>query len=326
MIIVVIGLVAVSARVRYDMYWTGDAAYFFAVARHPFAAGGVSAHPLMFGEAYRYGRIMYPLTAWLLAFGRPSWVAGTLLAVYLASVGAWVAFAAEHLRRNGRRPAFALWIFALPFSLLAFFRPEVVSDPMAGALLFLVYLYERDGRTKAACVAAAMLILTREPMVVALVPLMWMGWKARRFAAVRDWALAGAPYALWLIWVRLRVGQFPFLDPAISRKEALAGPFMGYVRSWHVGADAGQQLGLVFASATLLVAGLVAVRGHWRYPLTHGALAVSALVLFLGVAVFRHPVEAFRVVVPIQALLLVAVLDRGGEPLDVRSSARPVSR
>jgi hypothetical protein len=325
MAIVVVGFLAVSARVRHDMFWTGDAPSFFAVARHPFAGGGIP-HPVTYGVAYRYGRIMYPLTAWLLAFGRPSWVPGTLLALYVVSVGAWVAFAAEHLRRNGRRPALALWIFVLPFCLLALLRPEVVSDPMAGALVFLVYLYERDGRTKAACAVAAMLILTREPMALALLPLMWMGWKERRFAAARDWAVVGTPYALWLVWVRLRVGQFPFLDPSVSRKEALAAPFVGYLRTWHTGADVGQQLGLLLALATLLVAGLVAVRGHWRYPLTHGALALSLVIPFLGVAVFRHPGEAFRVVAPIQALLLIAALDRGGERLEARSTALAMGR
>jgi hypothetical protein len=290
------------------MFWTGDAPFFVAVGHHPFG-DTMPGNPLSYGVAYRYGRILFPLSGWLLAFGRVSRVNSALLAVYVASFGAWVAFAAEHLRRNGRRAGLALWILAFPFSILAFFRPEVVSEPMAGALLLLVYLYERDGRRRAVLVASALLVLTREPMVLALLPLMWVGWKARRFAAVRDWALVVAPYALWAVWLRLRIGQFPFLDPSFSRRAALGGPFVGWLRVWH-GASGSQQSGLGFAMLTLLVGGYLAVRGHWRAPVTHGAFALCAVIPFLGVSVYRNPIEAFRVVAPIQAVLLIVALDR----------------
>jgi hypothetical protein len=264
-----------------------------------------------FGDAYRYGRILFPLAAWALALGRPGWVAGALLVVYVASFGAWVALAAEHLRRNGRRPALALLMFALPFSILAFYRPEVVSDPMAGALLFLVYLYERDGRTSAACIAGAFLVLTREPLVLGLLPLVWMAWRQHGWRGLRGWALAMVPYGAWIVSLRIRFGHFPFLDPGVSRRQALSAPLQAYLALLREGTDPSQKFGMLVAVATLAVVALVALRGRWRYPLTHGAVALSLVIPFLGIAVFRHPIEAFRVVVELQALLLVVALDRG---------------
>jgi hypothetical protein len=65
---------------------------------------------------------------------------------------------------------------------------------------------------------------------------------------------------------------------------------------------------------TLLVGGYIAVRGHWRYPLTHGVLALCAVIPLLGVSVYHNPIEAFRVVAPIQAVLLVLLLDRRPAP------------
>ena len=310
-VVVLCGLLAVSAPVRHNMLWTGDAPFFHAIARHPFGSGGW-LHPEKFGDAYRYGRILFPFGAWALALGRPAWVGGSLVVVYVVSFGAWVALAAEHLRRNGRRPALALWIFAFPFSILAFFRPEAVSDPMAGALLFLVYLYEREGRTRAACIAGALLVLTREPMALALVPLMWTAGRSRGWRGVRMWAAALVPYAAWTVWLRVHVGQFPFTDPSVSRRQALAGPFGGYAQMLREGTDLSQKLGMIVAAATLAAVVIVAVvmRGRWHYPLTHGAVALAVVIPFLGIAVFEHPIEAFRVVVPLQALLLVIALDR----------------
>jgi hypothetical protein len=293
------------------MFWTGDAPFFYAIARHPFAAGGVSDHPLQFGVAYRYGRILFPLSGWLLSLGRPRFVPGGLLLVYVASVGAWIATAAEHLRRSGRTPWLALVILGLPFSMTAFVRPEMVSDPMAGALLFTVFLYEREGRTRAACIAAALLILTREPMALAVVPMLWIGWRHRGRFALRHAAIALSPYALWLLWIRVRVGQFPFLDPAVSRRQALAAPFVGYVQTLRLHGGWSPELGMVLALATLLGALVVAWLGRGRAPMTAGLVMLAAMIPFLGIAVFRHPLEAFRVLAPIQALLIVVALDRG---------------
>jgi hypothetical protein len=311
---VLAGVVAVSPMIRHNMFWTGDAQFFYAIARHPFASGGVSAHPLQFGVAYRYGRILFPVTSWLAAFGRPRWVPGAMLAVYVTSFGCWVATAAEHLRRSGRRPWVALLLLALPFSVMAFFRPEAVSDPMAGALLFTVYLYQRDGRTRAAYVAAALMILTREPLVLAIVPMLWMDWRERGRVVVRDAAIALAPYGLWLVWLRVRVGQFPFLDPGVSRRQALAAPLEGYLQTLRLGGGWTQWFGMLVALATLFGAVLLAARGRGRQPMTAGLVMLAAVIPFLGIAVFRHPLEAFRVLAPMQALMIVVALDRRPAP------------
>jgi hypothetical protein len=230
--------------------------------------------------------------------------------VLVVSFGAWIAFAAEHLRRGGRSPRLAVCVLGTPFAILWFAMPIGISEPMAGALILLVYLFERDGRHGAARLSAAAAILTRELTIVAFLPLAWRAWKDHGWIGVRDWVLVCAPYAAWTVWVRLRVGHFPFLDPASARHDALALPFTGWVRTLNGPLNKGQDFAVLVAALTVLTAALVAAQGHWRYPVTHGAIALTAVVVCFGFGVFALPGEALRVMAPVQVLLLLAACDR----------------
>jgi hypothetical protein len=309
---VVVGtLIAVGANGKHGFYGHSDAPLFLQVARQPFGNGhGFPGKPLVQGVSYRYGRIFFPFMGWLLALGRPSAVKWTLAAVYVASFGACIALAGEHLRRGGRSPRLALWIFATPWALLWFVLPDIVSEPMAAALLLLALLYERDGRHRSARVAAACAILTRELMIVAFIPLAWRAWKERGWRGVRDWALVLVPYLLWITWVRFRVGQFPFLDPSTSRRNALAPPLVGWYRTMAAPLDNGQGWAVLIGAATFVLVVMVALRGNWLYPVTHVAVALAAMSLCYGVAVFAFPGEGIRVMVPTQILLIIAACDR----------------
>ena len=290
----------------------GGRPYFLQIARQPFGTGSGFGAPLVGGVAYRFGRIGYPLTGWLLAFGRRDWTATTLTLVLVASFGAWIAFAAEHLRRGGRSPLLGICVLGTPFAILWFALPIGISEPMAGALLLLAFLYERDGRYRAACVAAAVAILTRELIVVAFIPLAWRAWSDRRWAGARDWMLACVPYGAWCVWVRIRVGHFPFLDPARARRDAMALPFLGWLRTLNGPLGRGQDFAVLIAAITVLTASLIAAQGRWTYPVTHGALALAALVACFGSGVFALPGEALRVMAPAQVLLLIAACGRSG--------------
>jgi hypothetical protein len=304
-------LMAVGAYGRNGFYGHSDAPLFLAVARDPFGNGRhFAGNPLVHGVAYRYGRIGFPIVGWLLALGRPAAVRWTLAATYLASFGAWIALAGEHLRRSGRSPRIALWIFATPWALLWFVIPDIVSEPMAGALVLLAYLYEREGRQRATRLTAVFAILTRELMIVAFIPIAWRDWRTRRWLAVRDWSLAVTPYLAWITWVRLRVGTFPFMDPSTSRRQALALPGVGWYRTLTGPIDNGQGWAVLIGAATIAFVVLLAVQGKWLYPVTHGAITLAALSLCYGVAVFAFPGEGIRVMAPTQMLILIAACDR----------------
>jgi hypothetical protein len=74
--------------------------------------------------------------------------------------------------------------------------------------------------------------------------------------------------------------------------------------------DNGQGLTVLIAAATVVAVALVARRGNWLYTVTHGAIALAAMSLCYGVAVFALAGEGFRVMAPTQMLLLIAACDR----------------
>lgn len=314
-----------------SVYRPSDAPQFLGVAQNPFGNGAhYAGQALVQGVAYRYGRIGFPIVAWVLALGRPAAARGTLAAVFVASFGAWVALAAEHLRRGGRRPRLALWILALPWMLLWFAVPEIVSEPMAAALMLFAYLCEREGRGRPARFAAALAILTREQMIVAFIPLAWRDWKRRRWAAVRSWSLVLLPYAAWTVWVRVRIGHFPLTDPASTRRDAFALPFVAWYRTLTGPLAASQKWSVLVAFATVALVALLVIQGKWLYPITHGAVALAALSLCYGANVLRYPGEAFRILAPVQVLLVIAACSRrdssssdadADQPADAKVSA-----
>jgi hypothetical protein len=324
MAVVVGTLISVGAYGRHGFYGHSDAPLFLEVAKQPFGNGhGFPGNPLVQGVSYRYGRIGFPIVGWLLALGRPFAVRWTLALAYVGSFGAWVALAGEHLRRGGRSPRLALWIFATPWALLWFVIPDIVSEPMAGALVLLAYLYERDGRHRDARFAAVFAILTRELMIVAFIPLAWRAWQERRWAGLRDWGLVLTPYLAWIVWVRFRVGQFPFLDPSSSRRGAFAAPLTGWYRTMAGPLDNGQGWAVLIGAVTVVAVGLVALRGNWLYPVTHGAVALCLLSLCYGVAVFAFPGEGIRVMAPTQMLLIIAACTL---PRRTKPEAAPMAR
>ncbi len=296
---------------RHVLFYESDAPLFVAVAKHPFGTGhpfpGV---PIEQGVAYRFGRIFFPFLGWLAALGRPVWVPFTLTCVYALSFALAVALAGEHLRRGGRSPWLGLLLFATPYALLVSIKPVLVAEPTVIALILLSYLYERDGRARGARVAAALAILTREMALIAFVPMAWRAWRERGLRGLAEWAGVLAPYLAWATWVRLRVGQFPFLDPARSRRGAIAFPLSGWLRTLDLPMHNGQGALLFIGAVTVFAALLMALRGDWVYPVTHGAIALGAFTLCYGAAVWAFPGEAIRVMAPTQVLMIIAACSR----------------
>ncbi|HEV2457094.1 MAG TPA: hypothetical protein VGS80_01925, partial [Ktedonobacterales bacterium] len=117
--------------------------------------------------AYRYGRILYPMTARLLALGQPGLVPYTLLAVnLLAAAGGTLALAAW-LKRKRLSPWLALLFGLYPGLFIAFQRD--LNEPLAYALAALgVYLFDFGGRRRVlwAGIAFGLAALARESTLI----------------------------------------------------------------------------------------------------------------------------------------------------------------
>ncbi|HYO48547.1 MAG TPA: hypothetical protein VEW94_01750 [Chloroflexia bacterium] len=116
--------------------------------------------------AYRYTRILYPITAKLLSLGVPEWVPFTLVLVNFIAivVGTWAV--AAWCRLRGISPWLALVYAFFVGQVIAFTRD--LTEPLAYALVALaIYIFERwPGRWAISAIVFALAALTRETSVV----------------------------------------------------------------------------------------------------------------------------------------------------------------
>lgn len=314
---VVMAVVVVSSG-RQSLF-RNDAELFWLVARDPFADGSIF-RPFAdeMGDAYRYGRILFPLLAWIAVAGRESLVQWSLMAVDVLAFGATVALACEVVARRGVdtfRGTSVLLVPAMWFALVL-----AVSEPLVFALTLALYLFDGDRRPLRAWAAAALLLLAREAAVLAMVPLVVRDVRARAWGRAVTWAAVVVPLLAWWTWVRVRVGEWPFLDASISRREALGAPLAGAVTVVREGAGADHWLAFALGAATVASA-VWAFRRHRWFPVAHGALATALLIPFLGANAWRYPGEAIRLLGTAQLLVVVAVV---GDRVTAGRSRRPV--
>jgi hypothetical protein len=322
-------LVTAGPTYGHGFYGHSDAPSFLAVARNPFGTGhGFPGDPLAQGVAYRFGRVLLPLLGWAFALGKRRAVPWSLAVAFTLSVGAWVALTAELVTRAGRKRVRVWMVLACPFSALWIGAPMIAAEPLAAALVLLVYLAHTEGRDCEARWAAAAALLARETIGIAFVPLIWRAWKTDGVRGLMRWLILGVPYVAWSIWVRLRVGNFPLLDPASNRRAAFAPPFVGWVQTLQRPFDHGQEFGLVIGALTIATAiGVLLRTPPSRRLLAWAALASSALIVCYGWSVWEYPTEALRVMLPTHALLIVALCEcRPSRRTEAVTTGEPVPR
>lgn len=255
-----------------EIGFDGQFAYFLAV-------DPVHARSYMDSPAYRYTRVLYPLTARVLALGRADWVPWTLIFVNLAMIAAGTAALAAWLRRRGASAWYAAVYGFYPGVFITLMRDT--TEVMAyGLVAVAVYLFDRlppplagkaGGRIVPAAILFALAILTRETAAIfaigytlAVLASDRGAWRERlsqnwRRAAlfVAIWAV---PIALWKLFLKFWLGSFG-LDAHIERV-----PFLG-IASWFPW-NAGQvdEVRIVVIPAVLcgLVAAWAILRGMRR--------------------------------------------------------------
>jgi hypothetical protein len=250
-----------------DIGFDGQYAYFLAV-------DPVNARYYMDSPAYRYTRVLYPLTARALALGRADLVPWTLILVNLLAIAVGTAALAAWLRRHGASAWYAMVYGFYPGVFITLMRDttEVMAYGLVAVAIFL-FDFARRGVVLSAIVFA-LAILTRETAAIfaigyalavlatpteprmAFLERVQRNWKrAALFVAI--WA---APIAAWKIFLRWWLGSFG-LDAHIERI-----PFLG-IASWFPW-NAGQvdEVRIVVVPAILcgMVAAWAIIRGIRR--------------------------------------------------------------
>lgn len=255
--------------------------------------------------AYRARRILPSALAWLLAGGDPA----RIVQVYvLLNVAAWLALAAI-LWRLLAVDDFRSWLAwaGLLFSAgaLASVR-EALTDLIALCFLAGAMLAKERNHPRIAPGWLAAAALSRETSLAALPGLWTKPWLSG--ANARRTLIAGAPLALWMLYIRSQVG------PASQGWSNFALPIAGLAEKWTASiAAAGLPHDRVLGWTTLLAtAGLTAqasfllLRPRIADPWWRIGGAYGVMMLLLGTAVWEgYPGAAQRVLLPMSLAFFV---------------------
>ena len=306
-----IALIALAIPVIHD----GGTARFFDQANDPLFYRTTALSPFGTGRAfvdigfapeiaYRYGRIGLPFLGWIGALGRPGLVPWSLIVVHLAAItavpGVAAALAAEY-----DAPPIAGAVALL--SSLLIIRNIVYAEPLLIACILLAYILEARCHHRSALATFAFAILVKETAVLALVPWIWGALRRREFARAAAFVATVVPFLLWSLWVRVRIGEFPFLSKTPSRGQAITWPGGGlrYVMH-HQTPDHVAVTAMVVVTIALCCVGAFVARD---LPIGGFTAAMAVFFLCLGPNALRYSEETLRLLsVPqVFALLCVAV-------------------
>ena len=303
-------MIAVLLDQGYGSLIRSDAETFYRVALDPFGDGRIFADVISrpdTGTAYRYGRILFPLAAWCLALGQPVLLHFTIPVLYVGAIALVATLAATQSELAGRAPVVGLAALLVPSSFLTV--PILVPEFFVAALIMLMYRLAEIHRDRAALVIAALMLLTRETTVLALVPLVLRALHKNDWRRTIRWATAVIPLLIWYVWVRLRIGLWPFHDPHVPPSRALDVPVRSFLsKAWDSDANVMLMFVAILGWATILAGAIVAWRR--RTPLAEAGLAMASLILVFGPAQAQWPAEAARLMLPPQLLIAVAVISR----------------
>ena len=281
-----------------------DGFFFKLTAQDPLGRARAFAAARQLPEApYRYGRIGLPALGWLLALGRPAWVVWSMLGIYVASIAAIPGIAAVLLDDLGAPPGAGLVVLLAPGIMLN--NGHVYADPLLIALLLLACVFEGRGRRPAALITLAAAILVKEVALFALIPWIWSAVARRDRRGVVQAGAAVVPYALWCIWVRWRLGAFPFLAHTYSRTGALSLPLVGLRQALDARTpNIGVVTGAVIITVVIGAAASWVMRGTWVGAL---AFVYTILTLCLGKNALAYLLENARVMAVAQVFALVCL-------------------
>jgi hypothetical protein len=319
-----------SSVIKLDPHWPYAApglgydgqAYYF-IALDPARARYYLDHPVD-----RYAKILYPMTARLLAFGQPDLIPYTLILVNWLAVALGTLAMAAWLKRKGLSPWFAL-AYGLYFGLFFSFARDLV-EPLAYAWLALaVYLFDFGGKGRVvwAAICFSLAILTRDKsavFAVAYAALLLVeplrdqrahGWKERAYAVVRGvppsallLAISGLPVLIYLAFLHRWLGS---VTAAALPTQEQGSPLQGFAHM--KSASLLIQTPTVFIP-TLILTGLAVwalIRRIWRVEifLLLATIDLSVVTLNPGYFVDPYGVPRVGISVVLAALLCFPAFD-----------------
>lgn len=288
------------AFVDYDGYFS------YYIARWGFNFEKTAPLMEMPTASYRYQRIVYPLVAYVLSFGRQEQVAPVLLVVLnVLAITGGTFFVARILDGMGTSSWYAL-VFGLYGSQFLGLLTSL-SEPMMFLFVAMGIFFWTRGKL-AACVAAlAVATLTKELALLFVFAFVVYYLVQKRWQIAVLFSLAVVPFALWQIALWAMLGE-----PGFSGGYPFEPPLWGWLSGYAEYPNQFLLFGLVLIPMTyvpMLVLGVRAsldvLQKHLWHPYVLMVLVNVAFMLFLPRESAREPAAMVRIT---QGLVLATLL------------------
>ncbi len=275
--------------------YDGQFAYYIAVSPDP---DDVSQH--LDVPAYRYQRILYPITARALAIGNEALVPWTLFLLNLAvhALGTWAV--TEWLANRGSPEyyglAYGLWV-----GLIASVGLDL-NEPLSYALVAGAWLARSTERRWLGAILLTLSLFAKETALLFWAAALLTDILQKRWRESVIWlSIGGGVFLVWQAWLWITFGR-----PGLGAGGAMATPFewipfMGLARIGFVSLGALALYLVVFGPTIVLPAiwGIVSsLRDFLRRVCDSEAWALlinAAAVAFLPFSTFREPLGLVRV-------------------------------
>ena len=274
-----------------------DGQFSYYMARDPSPS---EVEPYLDVPAYRYQRILYPLLARALAFGRMEILAWSLLGINWIVHGLATLGVGWFLHQEGTRPGYAL-IYGLWVGLVAAVGLDL-HEPLAYGLVVCAWVMRAKRHEVLFALSLILALFAKETTLLfwaaALIPT-WRDISARKSLVIL--LAGGLLYALWQLWL-WRVFGSPGLGSGGDMATGFEWiPWMGL---WRIGLVDLRVLGLyllIFGPTIVLPSlwGLIESfkrKKHIIDDWAAGSLLLHALlIIFLPFSTFREPLGVVRI-------------------------------
>ncbi len=273
------------------------------------AAFGSEATPYLDGATLRYQRIVYPVTARVMAFGNPGYAPYTLILLNVIAHSLNAALLAYLIAKISRpRFAWAALAYSVWFGALIAVRLDL-NEPLCLTFALGALIAYQDRRDRLTAMLLILSTLTKE------IGLVFAAAIALHAVAGGDWRRAlylfAAPVIAFLAWwgvLYITFGTLPTRYPAAQN--LLPIPFNGLFAEQNPLEFAFLVLWLAIPTLILFIA---AAWQSIRRQITFGAalmLAAAAWVMLMPDVSWEDPAAAYRVAVPLIVCGLVYLAEQ----------------
>ncbi|MCB0208391.1 MAG: hypothetical protein KDJ52_03650 [Anaerolineae bacterium] len=281
-----------------------DGQFAYQIALNPSGAA-----PYIDVPAYRYQRILYPLTARLLAFGQSGLIPWTLIVINIGAMalGTW---ATEQLLLHLRVSRWYALVYGLYGGQLLSLRADL-NEPLAHAFVQLAMLAWARERRWWAVGAFALAALGKETTLVFLAAYMLYTLSQRMWGWTFRLGLAAIPFVIYQFFLWGWLGSFGVGSGGAGATPFSPVPLAGWLAIAGVSVGAFLIISLVVGPMSILpsIAGLwLSLRTLWwrqLHPFVLCLLLNSVVVLFLPTSTFREPVAMLRLTMGLMAAMLL---------------------